>query len=129
MSDNYIMTVRAADPSGKFGEEVADEATFLSVPQASTNFDMTNQIQRDVWYQQVRDASRWKNDKGDDRGDILFIVHGYNISTAEALQRHNLLRNDLTGLGFRGVIVSFDRPTHNEALAYLPDRHDAKLTA
>ncbi|MEX3981848.1 alpha/beta hydrolase [Paraburkholderia sp. EG287A] len=129
MSDNYIMTVRAADSSGNFGEEVADDATFLNVPQAATDFSMNDEIQRKDWYDAVVAASRWKNDAEDDRGDILFIVHGYNMSTAEALQRHNLLKNDLTNLGFKGVIVSFDWPTHNEALAYLPDRHDAKLTA
>lgn len=56
MCANYIMTVRAADSTGAFGEEVAENATFIKVPQAATDFHTAN-----ILYQQVIAASRWQN--------------------------------------------------------------------
>ena len=51
------------------------------------------------------------------------------MNGAEVIQRHRRLRDDLAGLGFKGVVVSFDWPSDDKALAYLPDRHNAKTTA
>ncbi|MFX1803083.1 alpha/beta hydrolase [Paraburkholderia sp. A1RO-5] len=127
---DYIMTVRAPEPDGSFGEDVAQDVTFLSVPDGSTDFDTkTPTLISSAWYAQVIHAGSWANANNEARGDILFIVHGYNMSTQEVLQRHNLIKNDLSALGFKGVVVSFDWPTQNQALAYLPDRHAAKETA
>jgi esterase/lipase superfamily enzyme len=75
------------------------------------------------------DASAWQNAQGQPRGDILFIVHGYNNSERDVMQRHRIMKSGLVALGFKGVIVSFDWPSDDEALAYLADRHRAKETA
>jgi esterase/lipase superfamily enzyme len=127
--DDFVMTVRSRNADNSFGSDVATDATFLAVPRTATDFSATDSISKTVWYKNVVDAGKWKNKAGENRGDILFIVHGYNMSTAEVLQRHHLLRDDLEALNFNGVIVSFDWPTQNKALAYWEDRHDAKLTA
>ncbi|MFC6522496.1 alpha/beta hydrolase [Undibacterium arcticum] len=59
----------------------------------------------------------------------MFIAHGYNINEQEVIDRHRRLSEDLNGMGFKGVVVSYDWPCGNQALAYLADRHKAKLTS
>ena len=59
----------------------------------------------------------------------LIYVHGYNNSLEEIRQRHELLQDDLTAEGWRGVVVSFDWPSGEETLNYLEDRADAAETA
>jgi esterase/lipase superfamily enzyme len=81
------------------------------------------------WYNAVRAAGEWANEQGEKRGDILIVIHGYNVSEADIMQRHRLLRDDLKSLGFKGTLVSFDWPCGDSALAYLDDRHHAKDTA
>jgi hypothetical protein len=36
------------------------------------------------WFEKVRNAAVWINENGERRGDILFIVHGYNMSEGES---------------------------------------------
>jgi esterase/lipase superfamily enzyme len=51
------------------------------------------------------------------------------MSESEVIERHRLLANGLNDIGFKGLVVSFDWPSDDKALAYLSDRHKAKLTA
>ena len=51
------------------------------------------------------------------------------MSVADVIQRHRRLKEDLMALGFKGVIASFDWPSDDKALAYVPDRHRAKESA
>lgn len=124
--NDYLMSVRAV----RSGEFVADvgPTKFLIVPPNQAP-SPSNAISASAWYKAVLGAAVWTNDKGEPRGDILFIVHGYNMSEADVIQRHRRLRDDLVGQGFKGVVVSFDWPSDDKALAYLPDRHRAKGTA
>src|SRR5215470_14641322 len=45
------------------------------------------------------------------------------------MQRHRSIKSGLDAIGFKGVVVSFDWPSDDQALAYLPDRHRAKKSA
>ena len=126
MSD-FVLSVRAVR-SGAFVADVGP-SKFLEVPDAAATTDPSQAITKAAWYGAVIEAAKWKNDSGEDRGDILFIVHGYNSTPADALARHRRIKQDLLGLGFKGVIVSYDWPSDDSALAYLNDRHRAKLTA
>ena len=122
---DFVMTVRAIE-SDSFVAEVGD-TSFLSI--WSGDPSPLSVIPADQWYKTVRNAAIWHNDDGQERGDILFIVHGYNMSESEVMQRHRRLRSDLEAKGFKGVVVSFDWPSDDKTLAYLPDRHRAKQTA
>lgn len=84
-----------------------------------------------AWFRRVLQAAEWRNEGNERRGDILFVVHGYHLSERETIDRHRRLVRTLGALPrpFRGVVVSFDWPTRNLALAYLADRHQAKLSA
>lgn len=66
---------------------------------------------------------------GEDCGDILVFVHGYNTSPATVVERHRQLRRDIADKGFDGAVVSFDWPSDDRAINYLEDRSDAKMTA
>ncbi len=124
--NDYLMSVRAV----RSGEFVADvgPTKFLIVPPDQSPAP-TNAIPAAAWYKAVRADAVWTNSNNEARGDILFVVHGYNMSEDEVIQRHRRIRDDLIDLGFKGVVVSFDWPSDNKTLAYLPDRHSAKSTA
>ena len=66
---------------------------------------------------------------GEDCGDILVFVHGYNNDQEIVLRRHKQIKKDLAELGYRGAVVSFDWPSDDRALNYLEDRSDANQTA
>lgn len=124
--DDYVLSVRAVR-NGAFVAEVGP-SKFLVVPPGQSPAP-SQAITQSAWYKAVRAAAAWQNERGDARGDLLFVVHGYNLSVAEVIQRHRRLKEDLIALGFKGVIASFDWPSDDKALAYLPDRHRAKEAA
>ncbi|HET6473010.1 MAG TPA: alpha/beta hydrolase [Pseudomonadales bacterium] len=125
---DYVMSVRAV----KQGAFVADVGStrFLRVP-VTAAVPSPDQASGPAsrWYAEVQAAGAWKNDNGEDRGDILILIHGFNNSEADVLDRHRRIKKGLAALNFKGVVVSFDWPSDNNALAYLPDRHRAKETA
>jgi len=123
---DYVMSVRAVS-KGAFVPDVGS-SRFLVVPD-DQDPSPAHAIAANAWYKTVRSASVWINDNNEERGDILFVIHGYNMSETEVMQRHRRLKQDLSDLGFKGVVVSFDWPSDDKALAYLPDRHRAKETA
>lgn len=123
---NYVMTVRAVN-GGQFISDVGD-TQFLIVPE-NQQPSPTHAVTKDLWYAAVLKDAIWDLNPDHKHGDILFIVHGYNMSEAEVIGRHRLLQRDLTDATFKGCIVSFDWPSGHNALAYLEDRHKAKATA
>jgi hypothetical protein len=125
MSD-FVMSARAVR-DGKFTNDVGP-TKFLEVPEGELP-SPAHGMARVPWYNAVRTAGEWKNDRDEPRGDILFIIHGFNASEQDIMIRHRLVRDDLVALGFKGTMVSFDWPCDESALAYLSDRHKAKKTA
>jgi esterase/lipase superfamily enzyme len=125
---DYVLSTRAVK-GGQFGSEVGP-TSFLAVPAGQLPQPTAAQrMTAAAWTKAVRTAAEWRNDQGELRGDVLFVVHGYNNSEEDVMVHHRALRDDLLALGFKGVIVSFDWPCGDQALAYLEDRHKAKLSA
>src|SRR6185312_17275685 len=125
---DFVMSVRGV--SGGAFDETVGATRFLIVPDNVDPAPVKEQIRRPAdWYAQVIANGKWTNDDGKERGDILFIVHGYNTSVAEAMSRHRQIKQGLAANHFKGVVVSFDWPCGTDALAYLVDRHRAKMTA
>jgi esterase/lipase superfamily enzyme len=125
MSD-YVMSVRAV--AGRAFVADVGPTSFLEVPPGQ-QISPSQAISAAAWYKAVRAEAVWINSDKEARGDILFVVHGYNNTEREVLQRHQKIKNGLASLGFKGVVVSFDWPSDDKALAYLPDRHRAKASA
>ena len=91
----------------------------------------THAIRRRQWVDDVLALAHTHQDPstGEDCGDILVFVHGYNTSPEAVIERHRGLRGDLAAHGFDGAVVSFDWPSDDRAINYLEDRSDAKITA
>lgn len=123
---DYVMSVRGVR-AGAFTAEVGPTRCLLVPSGANPSPDQA--IASKDWYKAVQSAAEWTNAQGEARGDLLFVVHGYNMSEIEVMDRHHRIKSGLAALNFRGVVVSFDWPSDNQALAYLPDRHRAKQTA
>ena len=126
MSVDFVLSVRASSADA-FVAKVGP-SRFLEVPENAMPAP-GQALASGAWANHVLDAAAWVNAQNQPRGDILFVVHGYNNSEQDVMQRHRVLKAGLTALGFKGVVVSFDWPSDDQALAYLPDRHRAKQTA
>src|SRR5690242_3856347 len=107
---DYVMSVRNVQ-DGQFVAEVGP-ARFLAVPDGAGP-DPSQAMAAADWYKAVQAAGEWKNALGEPRGDILFVVHGYNNSEDDVMQRHRLMKDGLAALAFKGVVVSFDWPSGN----------------
>jgi len=62
-------------------------------------------------------------------GDILFLVHGFNVSHAAAKAFHMQCAAGLAQAGWTGQLVSYDWPSDGLVFAYLPDRANARAAA
>jgi pimeloyl-ACP methyl ester carboxylesterase len=62
-------------------------------------------------------------------GDILFLVHGFNVSHQAAKAFHVECAAALASAGWVGQLVSYDWPSDGLVFAYLPDRANARAAA
>jgi|GEM_PF-696753 len=71
------------------------------------------------------------NTRGDPQrvGDILFLVHGFNVSHAAAKAFHMQCAAGLAQAGWQGQLISYDWPSDGLVFAYLADRAHARAAA
>ena len=62
-------------------------------------------------------------------GDILFLVHGFNVNHAAAKAFHVQCATALAAAGWNGQVVSYDWPSDGLVFAYLDDRSNARAAA
>jgi hypothetical protein len=62
-------------------------------------------------------------------GDIVLLVHGFNVSHAAACAFHVKCAQGLARAGWFGQLVSYDWPSDGLVFAYLPDRANARAAA
>jgi pimeloyl-ACP methyl ester carboxylesterase len=123
----YMLCVRNVK-DGKFGTDFGDPL-YLKVPRGKAASPKDN-VGANTWFQEVRDLADGLADGVLSlEGDVLVLVHGYNNTPEDIAQRHELLQDDLSNEGWRGVVVSFDWPCEDSTLNYLEDREDAAKTA
>ncbi|OOG41588.1 alpha/beta fold hydrolase [Rhodanobacter sp. C05] len=65
----------------------------------------------------------------DRTGDILFLVHGFNVSHQAAKAFHLKCVDQLQKQGWVGRVISYDWPSDGLVFAYLPDRVNARAAA
>lgn len=129
MNEDLVLCARAVEKN-KFIAEPGP-TLFLQVPENALPSPTHATKKQDAWVKRLRKEATWGKDSrtGEDRGDILIFVHGYNNDQKAIMDRHRQLRSDLTAAGWKGCVVSFDWPSADMAVNYLEDRHDAKQTA
>jgi esterase/lipase superfamily enzyme len=119
---DYVLCTRNIDDFGEFGDEL-DVSRYLMVPEGDPWTPSAQEPDRQAW---AKSIISYASTTGE---DILIFVHGYNNTQAEVKERHDDLKTGLRNLGFNGVVVSFDWPSGDSALAYLKDRSVANRTA
>jgi esterase/lipase superfamily enzyme len=62
-------------------------------------------------------------------GDILFLVHGFNVDHQSAMDFHMKCVHQLQAQKWYGQVVSFDWPSNGLVFAYVPDRFNARAAA
>lgn len=62
-------------------------------------------------------------------GDVLFLVHGFNVSHASARSFHMKCVAGLAAAGWHGQVISYDWPSDGLVFAYLDDRKKARDAA
>lgn len=126
---DYVITIRARDDAGAFTDNPGP-TQFLVVPDGQSDYSQAVALAPGVWVGQVLSLSPPVPDAtGTVRSDVLVFIHGYNNTIADVLTRHRLLKQGLPNHGFGGMVVSFDWPCDDVALAYVADRVRAKNTA
>ncbi len=125
---DYLITTRKLH-RGTFAAEPGP-TRFLRIP-ADKSPDPDQAIKRKSWLAEVLSLAHTHRDPhtGEDCGDIVVFVHGYNTSPVECIERHRAFHAGLANAGFKGAFVSFDWPSDDRAINYLEDRSDAKMTA
>jgi pimeloyl-ACP methyl ester carboxylesterase len=126
---DYIMTLR--DVPGSAVAPTASGTIFLKLDDADPDLvNASRAMASDAWVADiVAQVPKQTDATGVTRGDILVFIHGYNNTPDLVLQRHRLIKKNLAYYGFLGTVISFDWPSGDIALAYLPDRQEAKETA
>jgi esterase/lipase superfamily enzyme len=122
---DYIMTLR--DVPGSAVAPTASGTIFLKLDDADPNLvNASRAMASDAWVADiVAQVPKQTDATGIVRGDVLVFIHGYNNTPDLVLQRHRLIKKNLAYYGFLGTVISFDWPSGDTALAYLPDRQKA----
>lgn len=124
---DYIFTARRIR-QGAFDPEPG-ATHFLKVPAAANMPTPDHKITKTAWVNEVINVAKHGPQDDLPTGDILIYIHGFNTPMDTMLERHRLIRSSLEGWGYQGAVISFDWPSDDNALNYLEDRTDAKLTA
>ena len=107
MSD-YVVCVRNIE-KGEFGNEPG-VTYFLEVPSNKANMEVGHKVsKKSDWFKTVlKNGVVGTDDDGNEYGDILVFIHGYNTSQSTVLKRHRQIKKSLKKEGFKGEVVSFD---------------------
>jgi pimeloyl-ACP methyl ester carboxylesterase len=122
-----MISVRSVN-NGEFGGGLG-KIRYLSVPD-NTVPDASHEITLRQWLAAV--MSTFKTDQtGSTTGDVLFFVHGFNVTAKDTADSHMSIVTNLVryGSGYTPTVISFDWPSAGSAFAYLPDLDDAAKTA
>ena len=134
----YLMTARSV-AGGAFGAEPGP-VRYLEVAAGATGYTPKAEISRTTWFKRVRAAASarpnpnsasWSVNAaaGEQPGDVLVYVHGYNNDLTSVLARQTQIAALLEAEHWRGVVVGFDWPSDDSILNYLEDRSDASAVA
>ena len=122
----FMITLRNADGSDGVGP--ARYITFDDAAGPETDFPVTN----DWVTALLGDFPKAPGLQGGVKvptGDILFLVHGFNVSHDAAKAFHMQCVAGLAAAGWTGQLISYDWPSDGLVFAYLADRVDARAAA
>ncbi len=146
MTHYCLSTRRAGTKNGKkvFYPEPGDPS-YLIAPDDASEFHPDHELSGPVarraknWAEQIiAEANTNPDPDGPPDGDIIFIVHGFNVNAKGALRSHKKISEGLKAFGKpsanargidKAVCVSYDWPAKGSFLNYLEDDSDARQSA
>jgi pimeloyl-ACP methyl ester carboxylesterase len=119
-----MITLRSAEDP----DQVAADARYLTFDDAASP-DI--ELGVDVWVDAVMAGAAAPAFAVDmpRTGDILFLVHGFNVDHQSAKNFHDKCAKALKAAGWFGQVVSYDWPSDGLVFAYLSDRSNARAAA
>jgi hypothetical protein len=84
-------------------------------------------LTRTAWLKAILDS--FPKENGKPIGELLFFVHGYNVSSDHARAGDVSNLRGLRGAKWGGVYVSYDWPSYGNVLEYYSDRGNARHSA
>ena len=96
---------------------------FLDVP-SSRLPDPKHEVTRTEFIERIIGSTA-----GPTCADVVFFIHGYNVTQRDLIRRHRSIQRGLKSTGFAGRLISFDWPAFGSAANYLEDRSDARRVA
>src|SRR6185312_14644963 len=122
----FMITLRNADGSDGVGPPRF--LTFDDAAGPERMFDTEEWVLRLIATFPTAAPSR-EGDEPPRVGDILFLVHGFNVNHDAAKAFHVKCADALGAAGWQGQLVSFDWPSRGLVFAYLDDRSNARAAA
>src|SRR4051794_4302135 len=107
---SFMISVRKKGDDGKMA--AAPRYLILDDAGAATEVTMT------AWRRAVLNAFPTTNDQGLPKGNLLFYVHGFNVSFDHAREGDVDNIAKLKAQGWDGVYASFDWPSFGTAVGY-----------
>jgi hypothetical protein len=120
----FFITVRSV-AADAFGDNLGP-IRYLVVPDGDIPAP-AHAVTQSAWIRQIM-ATFPPDANGVPNGDLLFVVHGYNLAVADVDAQQRNVTAGLAGK-LRCTIISFDWPSRAETFAYLPQLDVAKKTA
>lgn len=132
----YAISSRRISGQGaqrRFDDEPGSLPSFLISPEGAAEFSPEHIVKGGknagaLWTKQLLDTFQ-KDDQGRYTGDLVFLVHGFNVDAADAYAAHKEFGRNLTKAGFAHTLVSYDWPAKGDLTNYLEDSSDAFKTA
>jgi esterase/lipase superfamily enzyme len=94
---------------------------FLRSPEKHIILKSVEPMERDTFFQEIREALRPDAIEAEWGDDVLLFVHGYNVSFNQAARRTAQIAYDM---GFDGVPMMFSWPSNARLTAYFADREN-----
>ena len=123
----FVITIRSIS-DGQFGGGLG-QVRYLIVPDGVAPAP-GHSVTRQAWLKAILGTFR-RGAGGALQGDALFVIHGYNDTSADVDAWSVSIANGLArhGDGYAPTLVSFDWPSAGKPFAYLPDLDVAARTA
>jgi hypothetical protein len=117
---HFFFTSRVYDPAtNTFTREIADTPSYVVLPHEGHNTGY--RTNRDDWINTIR---------GDmEGGDVLVFVHGFNTTQDLMLRRLRKVKAALRANGYKGAVVAYSWPNHENWRKYHADKARVPLFA
>jgi pimeloyl-ACP methyl ester carboxylesterase len=115
MTNNFVISLRNDTGRGVPGTSFGMAASYIEIPDGSTNYNLQEQKDKAQWLADIPANS-----------PVLVFVHGFGNDSYKVMARHNTLKPHVPpGM----TLVSFDWPSGNTGPDLMPYKYDRQYAA